>query len=66
MVCLQLCITLQEYPWKKAKPLKHVLIVLQYLDCVEINMEAVDSDVNTPPSSSPQKQPSHAPQQPPK
>ncbi|XP_078346054.1 bridge-like lipid transfer protein family member 3B [Oculina patagonica] len=35
-----------------------------YLDCVEVNMEAIDSDINTPPPGSPQT-PSNAPPPPP-
>lgn len=37
---------------------------LQYLDRVEVNMEAIDGDVNTPPPGSPQTHPPNPPPQP--
>lgn len=37
-----------------------------YLDCVEINMEAKDSDINHPSPGSPERHPEQVPQHPPK
>jgi len=41
-----------------------MILLLQYLDRVEVNMEAIDGDVHTPPPGSPQMHPPNPAPQP--
>lgn len=61
---VKLLITTYKYFLVGFTNIKNMILLLQYLDRVEVNMEAIDGDVHTPPPGSPQMHPPNPAPQP--